>query len=132
MRNFRDLSVARKLATSAVLGLGLLSSLVGVVAWQGSVAGAEQDAERRANAAQVAAGEAVQHLLSVTDGWLGMLVCVMLTDDPGRLARLKSQFDKRFATRHALDDGLPQRLQGQGYWYSPRFKQLWTTAMASR
>jgi len=66
------------------------------------------------------------------DGWLGLLVCVALTEYPGRLADLKSQFDKRFATRHALDDGLPQRLQGQGYWYSPRFKQLWTTAMASR
>ena len=66
------------------------------------------------------------------DGWLGLLVCVALTEYPGRLADLKSQFDKRFAPRHALDDGLPQRLQGQGYWYSPRFKQLWTKTMASR
>ncbi|MGV6494057.1 tetratricopeptide repeat protein [Stenotrophomonas rhizophila] len=60
------------------------------------------------------------------DGWLGVLACAMLDSDPAQLARLKRQFEQRFARRYVLSAGLPEQLmRSEGYWYSDRFLQLW-------
>jgi tetratricopeptide (TPR) repeat protein len=60
------------------------------------------------------------------DGWLGVLACAMLDSDPAQLARLKRQFEQRFAKRYVLSAGLPEQLMSsEGYWYSDRFLQLW-------
>ena len=66
------------------------------------------------------------------DGWLGLLACAMLDSDPAHLARLKQQFGQRFDGRYRLADDLPtQLMRNEGYWYSPRFVQLWRQLMAA-
>lgn len=66
------------------------------------------------------------------DGWLGLLACAMLDSDTAHLARLKQQFDQRFKGRYRLADELPtQLMRNEGYWYSPRFLQLWRQLMAT-
>ncbi|MCF7750610.1 tetratricopeptide repeat protein [Bacillus subtilis subsp. subtilis] len=66
------------------------------------------------------------------DGWLGLLACAMLDSDAAHLARLKQQFAQRFEGRYRLAEGLPaQLMRREGYWYSPRFLQLWRQLMAA-
>ncbi|TDH63784.1 HAMP domain-containing protein [Dankookia rubra] len=62
MRLFRNLSVGRKLAASAILAILLLGGLVLLVQGQLAAAGAQQQAERQAVQAQAAAHEAALHV----------------------------------------------------------------------
>ena len=74
MRFFRNLSVARKLAGSALLGLALLGALVALVVRQGEMAAREQAAERRALAAQAATSMAGRLLMEAGVAWRGVLL----------------------------------------------------------
>lgn len=65
------------------------------------------------------------------DVWLGLLACASLSGDPGKLASLKSQFAKRYNGRYQLENDLLKQLQGEGYWYSASFKNLWSQVISA-
>jgi methyl-accepting chemotaxis protein len=83
MRFFRDLSVGRKLATSAGLAVLLLGMLVFLVTRESGHVDEQQRAERQAVAARSAANDAERHAGEAFMAQRGLLIA----NDPERLAR---------------------------------------------
>ncbi|MDB5379915.1 MAG: hypothetical protein JWR00_4361 [Rubritepida sp.] len=87
MRFFRDLSVGRKLATSAALAVLLLTMLVLLVTRESGQVDEQQMAERQAVAARAAADEALRYTGEAFNAQRG----VLLANEPAQLQRETDQ-----------------------------------------
>ncbi len=93
MRLFRNLSVGRKLAGSAMAAILLLVGLVGLVQMQLGAAGAEQEAERRAVAARSAALQAAIEVARAEVALGGVLIAQTTETAAERAAELERHAD---------------------------------------
>jgi methyl-accepting chemotaxis protein len=93
MRLFRNLSVGRKLAASAAAAILFLALLVGVVQVQLEAAGTQQEAERRAVAAEASAQQAVTAVLRTA----AMLRDVLLSQTTEAAARHAEALEREAA-----------------------------------
>ena len=101
MRFFRDLSVGRKLATSAAIAVLLLGTLVLLVTREGGRVDEQQVAERQAVAARAAADAAARHAA----GAFSAQRAILLANDPEQLQaetdQMRGEMDRAAASLQA-------------------------------